>query len=340
MKRVALIACALVVLGARTTQAQENPHGKLRLDIDCTACHTPAGWKPMRAQPEFDHGRQTGFVLTGKHANVSCASCHGGLSFDRPRARLAECASCHLDVHRGRLGQSCSNCHNTDSFARAASTNPHARTSFPLTGAHAQVPCESCHRNDANGAFTRLDASCMSCHRADYNAARMPDHAAGGFSLNCQQCHSMARWEGAAFDHAAKARGFALTKAHVRIMCASCHAADGKLIFPTPQSPADCVSCHRADYERQHGSTGFSTSCTTCHSMNSWKGAVFDHQFPINSGRHRLSCAQCHPSPANMAVFTCTTGCHSKTGTDAEHRGRANYVYDSVRCLACHPRGN
>ena len=419
MKRITLSVFLFVWVALSTAAAQEgsrSPHGSLRTQIDCTACHSTGAWKPMRSDAEFNHGKQTGFALAGKHASTSCGSCHNGLRYDKPRARVNECASCHVDVHKGRLGASCSSCHNTESFARASSTGVHARTTFPLTGAHAQVPCASCHRNEREGEYTRLETSCASCHRADYEAARTPSHSAASFSVTCQQCHSTARWTAARFNHATVARGFALLGAHVRatcgachtpdgkvlftasgqndcvachradydrkhantsvpttcaschyvehwtgatmtharfpltgvhaLQCASCHAPDNRLIFnPVPATPNDCVACHRADYDRHHAGSGFPTLCTTCHSASSWTGARLDHDgqfFPIYSGKHRgkwTSCAQCHPSASNYVVFSCAS-CHTQAKTDPKHTNVRNYAFDSVRCLACHPKGD
>jgi hypothetical protein len=40
-------------------------------------------------------------------------------------------------------------------------------------------------------------------------------------------------------------------------------------------------------------------------------------------------------------VFSCTN-CHehNKTEMDSEHREVGGYVYNSVNCLSCHPKGD
>jgi hypothetical protein len=65
--------------------------------------------------------------------------------------------------------------------------------------------------------------------------------------------------------------------------------------------------------------------------------------FPIYSGTHKgewSNCTDCHTNPANYSQFSCTD-CHehNKADMDDEHRGKRDYVYNSVNCYSCHPRG-
>jgi hypothetical protein len=72
----------------------------------------------MRVQ--FDHGRQTKFPLTGKHATTGCYNCH--MTKNVTDASLpTSCFSCHArdDVHRGKFGKDCGRCHGTASFSTA-----------------------------------------------------------------------------------------------------------------------------------------------------------------------------------------------------------------------------
>ena len=85
----------------------------------CSSCHTEQAWKPA---PGFDHAR-TSWPLTGRHAPVSCEKCHTTRRPDPANAAVSyrvfravagkDCASCHEDTHKGRLGTSCSSCHST-----------------------------------------------------------------------------------------------------------------------------------------------------------------------------------------------------------------------------------
>ena len=67
--------------------------------VACEKCHTAAGWKPA----VFDHVTMSRFPLTGKHAAVTCASCHKKAVLLEGRAERTRykpldpaCSSCHL----------------------------------------------------------------------------------------------------------------------------------------------------------------------------------------------------------------------------------------------------
>jgi hypothetical protein len=346
MRKLATIgwlATALALLPANGVRAQgiANPHGQTRLTLDCQACHTTGGWRALRQPFDFDHSRQTRFVLTGRHAAVGCAGCHLDLRYDRPKFAAGDCASCHLDVHQGRLPGDCASCHNTSSFREAANLEQHARGRFPLTGAHVQISCESCHADDRGGAFTPLSGECVSCHRPDYQAARSIDHVKGGLPRECRQCHGTSSWQGATFDHAAAARGFALEGRHVAVTCAGCHAAGGGLSVPRPASSQDCVACHRADYDEEHRGSGFPVECAGCHTVDGWERGDFDHAASAHGfallGKHRtVLCTECHTPPGSALKFQPANAddcvaCH-RAQYQEEHAGSGF----PVTCRTCH----
>jgi thioredoxin reductase/Pyruvate/2-oxoacid:ferredoxin oxidoreductase delta subunit len=298
----------------------------------CQSCHQTSAWEPA----SFNHATSE-FPLTGAHASVPCASCHTAGYAGTPK----DCYSCHRTDFEGAdtpdhdgFPTSCQSCHSTAAW-QPANFN-HATTSFPLTGAHAAVPCASCHATGYEGTPT----ACYSCHRSDYDGADDPDHS--GFPTTCDSCHSTTAWEPADFNHGSTS--FPLTGAHTSVPCASCHTSgyDG--------TPTDCYACHRSDYEGtndpNHAAAGFPTSCVSCHSTSSWEGATFDHDgqyFPIYSGTHRnrwTTCSQCHPSPSSYGVFDCL-GCHEhrQSEMDSEHDEVSGYTYSSQACLSCHPDG-
>ncbi len=333
-----LVAAPMPLYGQARTA---SPHGETRRALDCMQCHTADAWRPLRRDASFEHRRDTGFALDGRHASVACAACHERLRFDQPRAAPDECAACHRDPHQGRLSSDCALCHDTRGFDSAPGPEAHLRTAFPLTGAHLAVPCEGCHRNERDGLFTRLDARCISCHQADYNRAQFPNHLQAGFSTECEECHRSTRWTGSRFDHV-QASGFALLGAHLRIDCTECHAPPEFAVRWPAASDDDCIACHQDDYDREHTGMGFSVVCTDCHTVERWQGATFEHEFPIFSGRHAGrwdSCQTCHTVPSDFAVFSCTTGCHPRNETDGHHDDEQGYVYESTACLSCHPRG-
>lgn len=349
----ALTPLVLLLLGAARAAAQQpalptNPHGTLPAGMDCIACHTAEAWRPLRRDPAFDHARDTRFSLTGRHESASCARCHLGLRFDEPRAAASDCASCHVDVHRGNLAGACSRCHNTTDFRDVEAVTLHQRTGFPLTGAHVTTPCESCHRTERSGSYTAVARSCVSCHRPALAAATASgvDHTA--FPTDCAQCHVTMSWAGgASFDHVTASGGFQLLGVHAGQRCASCHTTPGFALrfTPPPAGDQDCVACHQSDYQGAHAGSGFPTTCTTCHAPTSWASAIAHDAnfFPIYSGAHRgkwSSCATCHVAPGDFTVFNCLS-CHEhrQSAMDEKHQGRTGYSYDSQACYSCHPRG-
>lgn len=89
--------------------------GRFGTPAQCSTCHRPVGWKAWR----FDHDRQTSFPLTGRHAELTCHSCHAQPA--RTAQLPVDCYACHQtdDVHAGRFGRQCGDCHNGDSWKSA-----------------------------------------------------------------------------------------------------------------------------------------------------------------------------------------------------------------------------
>ena len=146
-----LVLLTLAILGVQAIAAVrakvENPHGSFK--EECALCHSAEGWKPARVKPEFDHGKRYGFALTGAHATDDCLSCHTTLEFKQSNT---QCQSCHQDPHRGEMGAECARCHSSRSFTdRGAMVQQHQMSRFPLTGSHAALECEGCHRPSAQG---------------------------------------------------------------------------------------------------------------------------------------------------------------------------------------------
>jgi len=345
MKRCARILLALLLAttprAAAAVQGAENPHGPLPGGLTCQDCHTSTAWSPLRDSLAFTHGAVSGFDLTGAHVETACVGCHLDLRFDAPRIQPLECQACHQDPHQGRLADACASCHTTTrTFFQVDGELAHARTSLPLTGAHLQVPCETCHVDD-RVLFTGLDPECISCHLDAWQASPVVDHEASGFSTDCTRCHSDLGWaDSPLFDHEEASGGWPLVEIHATVRCSGCHQIPGmEPLFPA-QSPDDCVACHQDDYDREHG-TGFPTTCTDCHGQTTWDDAEFDHGaeggFPL-LGRHAaLPCTACHQVPGYALLFPTPASsddcvaCH-QADYDREHGGDG---YPTT-CALCH----
>jgi hypothetical protein len=330
-------------VGTACADCHRDPH-RGELGVRCDGCHLPQSW--TNRQEFFRVHNRTRFPLLAAHARLDCEACHRGQQPQQYVGTPTECVSCHLrdyeatrdpDHTRLRLSRECSQCHSIASTSWEggvfSGSFPHPAT-FPLRAAHAALSCDRCHA----GGFTGTSRECVSCHRADFDGARDPDHRSGAFSTRCQDCHNDTGWEPATFDHAVA--GFALTGAHGRVDCASCHAG-GRF----QGTPSDCVACHRDDYDRatnpNHRASAFPTGCAACHSTNDWRPATFDHGrfFPL-ARDHSVSCGTCHVNASNFRDFQCLS-CHdhNREEMDDEHRRVNGYRYESRACYSCHPRG-
>ena len=143
-----------------------------------------------------------GRVIEG-HADVEkdCAACHDKNS---DRATVDLCTSCHEDVGADRSGGSgfhgrfaaaqsneCTTCHtdhegrDADIVALDAGLFEHRWTDFPLSGAHLNVRCETCHA--ASDSYSAAPSACADCHEKD-------DVHRGGLGSDCQSCHDASDW--------------------------------------------------------------------------------------------------------------------------------------------------
>ena len=143
---------------AAQKETTRNPHGPLT--IPCENCHTAAGWRPIRAVPEFDHNK-TSYPLRGLHENVKCVACHIKPVFTNVGKN---CADCHADIHRRQMGPDCAQCHTVQGWNIAVQQVKDHQNRFPLLGAHAAVQCNECHKQLAAGIFYGLSTQCDSCH--------------------------------------------------------------------------------------------------------------------------------------------------------------------------------
>lgn len=316
-------------------QATDPNHVQRNFSRDCTQCHSTNGWEGAA----FDHNT-TNFPLTGRHATAQCQVCHVNGNY---QLVYTDCYVCHQTEFAqpqnpnhvaGNFNHDCAPCHTTSAWR--PSTFSHNSTSFPLTGAHQATSCNQCH---VNNQYQGLPSTCVSCHLTNYNGATNPNHRSGNFSQNCSDCHTTGAWRPASFDH--NASNFPLTGRHITVDCQSCHTNNNyNLVYQ------NCYQCHSVQFAQpqnpNHVTLQFSHDCTPCHTTSAWRPSTFNHDaqyFRIYSGKHRnewTSCQQCHPTPGQYQIFTCTTACHPRAEMDDEHRGINGYQYSSPRCLECH----
>jgi hypothetical protein len=331
-----LLALACAVARPRSLPPQEwwsgrgpvVPHDTF--PADCSLCHAGGSWHEIRADFAFDHALETGVPLEGAHAQAECLRCHNDRGPVELFARRG-CAGCHEDVHRGKLGKNCADCHDQDLWRPRRQIDLHARTRFPLVGAHAATGCFRCHPGAEVGNFDRTPIECVSCHADDLARALVPDHQANGYVDDCQRCHIPTSWTGAGFNHGF----FPLTGAHASVACTQCHA--GGVYAGTPR---DCASCHLADYngtsDPDHAAAGFPTTCQDCHTTASWSGAGFNHAtFPLTGAHASAACTQCHAGGVYAGTPRDCASCHlaDYNGTNDPDHAAAGFP---TSCEACH----
>lgn len=306
----------------------EPAHARLGFSTECQDCHSAA--KGTWAGASFTH--PASFPLIGGHHDVACQACHKSGYAGTP----TDCYSCHAanflaasnpNHAAGGFPHDCSTCHTIMGWQPA--NYDHNATAFPLTGAHAQVLCMSCHATQFAGTPT----ACFACHQTDFNASREPNHQLAAFGHDCLTCHTTAAWKPSSFNHATT--GFILTGAHTAALCSSCHATK------FAGTPSDCFSCHQTDFSGttspNHVSQGFSHDCTSCHSTSAWSPSTFNHAataFPLTGKHVTVACLACHPSQYTGTPSTCIA-CHQ---TDFNQSTEPNHQLAGfgTNCLTCH----
>jgi hypothetical protein len=153
-----------------------------------------------------------------------------------------QCADCHENPHGTQFAAEmaaggCASCHATVGWDRPRIDH----STWPLTGAHADTSCYSCHANGES--FRGIPRDCEGCH---------DDEHAGQFRLsepkrNCADCHTTDAFALPGFDHAKKA-GWPLEGEHRKVACASCHPSEklrnGLVATRWRLGYESCKSCH------------------------------------------------------------------------------------------------
>ncbi len=320
---------------------------------ECVSCHVEhagegAAIRALDAKT-FNHGGETGFELDGKHRKIDCAACHKTRSF---LTLKPDCTSCHQDPHAGKLGTTCGTCHPaTVPFKESRKVFDHAKSAYPLTGAHMKVACEKCHAT--KGYKGVRFAACTDCHKDPHSkplgacatchtttSFRMAAGAGATGAAVTAGAAANGTETGAAsaapkkFDHAKT--GYPLVGRHAALTCGSCHAQPATKVHP---KFARCSNCHTDP----HRGVFKSQDCSACHKETGWKGGTFDHtttKFPL-TGKHAppLACAACHKGAAPQPGVALAKRTVDFQGARADcsschvdvHKGQLG-----ARCETCH----
>ena len=218
---------------------------------------------------------------------------------------------------------------------RTGSSFDHFTTGFPLTGAHAQTECQTCH---LQGVFKGTPRQCEVCHtQGSRIASTFKPISHPRTAVACNQCHnSQTTWTGARYDHVGVAQ-------HSCIMCHNGDTATGKPttgMHPTTADP--CDNCHRttAWLPAMWDHTGVlqGTCASLCHNGTKAMGKNPSH-IPDSFIAAGWSCDACHSSTATTFTFTTfnrnthytaphsvlpndCTSCHNGSYTSANAQGK------------------
>lgn len=303
-----------------------------KFGADCAGCHNESSFHKvaMSNLDGFNHAL-TGFELQGKHAAVDCRKCHTSDNLTDPLPHNA-CAACHSDYHEGQFATSqppkggaqkppdCAECHTVDGFQESSfSLEQHAKTKFPLDGAHVATPCFACHLKQEKWRFRNIGERCVDCHEDIHKKANEID-VKWYPNQTCETCHITESWAAAnRFDHS-KTK-FQLQGKHQQQDCRACHLSDDA----PPQRkfaglPAACADCHEHSHGSQFEKNGV-TDCARCHGFDGWAMKDFDHdktRFKLEGKHAEVTCEKCHvPKEVDGVVMV-------------------QYRMVSFECVVCH----
>jgi hypothetical protein len=324
-------------LGTSCLSCHNDYHNK-SLSSDCLSCHTPDSFKTAS---KFNHDK-TNFRLSGRHQGVDCALCHKSGSEADKKIKdfcIAEfnCSDCHKDPHQNKFGQTCSQCHNEDSFevVKGVKGFDHNKTDFKLEDKHLAINCKACHKTKFTDPLKfKL---CTDCH-TDYHKNQF---AKNGTSPDCSQCHSVKGFKLFSYTIDQHDKGsFPLEGAHIAIPCTDCHRKQKDWSFRSIGK--DCKDCHKDIHLNQIDAKFYpGENCKICHNSGTWDDITFDHsktEFTLTGGHLNKECKACHVTVTddkkNEQRFAGLTGECSICHTDKHFKQfEKNGITD---CKECH----
>ncbi len=308
------------------------------LGNNCTDCHNTEKFRPASG---FNHDKSE-FKLTGSHKTVECLKCHPieerkGEKFQKFKGiSSGNCSSCHKDVHQGRFGLNCQNCHSTNSFHQInQSAFDHNKTNFPLIGKHSSVKCNDCHKTGFSSKPKY--EKCIDCH-SDFHKGQFLEN---GIVKDCSYCHNENGYTPSMFTiERHDSTKFQLTGSHLAVPCAGCHSRNSEWHFKN--IGLECINCHN-NVHGQEISVKFmgNNNCSGCHNTIGWGTISFEHDktgFILLGKHNNVSCGSCHYRGINEnKEFKFTSlGKNCLVCHNDYHNGQ----FDDSECEKCHSFNN
>jgi len=147
----------------------------------CIACHAAVV-----------HEGAPGVTAPSANSMPSCFTCHPD--------GTKNCSYCHKPPHADR--GPCQNCHNLGAWT-GGKNFAHPQ---PLVGKHAQISCQTCHRQST---AVKPDG-CINCHGDQHNGLK-----------NCDACHNLAAWIPSTYQHPQE--GPHVPNGDEKLQCNACH---------------------------------------------------------------------------------------------------------------------
>jgi len=302
----------------------------------CTDCHNTEKWRPAS---KFLHDK-TKFKLVGAHKNVDCEKCHAksqkdGKEFQKfSGIKFKQCVDCHTDIHKGKFGNKCEDCHSAESFKNVKNIKSfdHSKTNFELVGKHQNVTCNKCHKNGVSAKISYKN--CSDCH-VDFHKGEFLKE---GKTKDCSVCHNENGFSPSQFtieNH--EQSKFKLTGGHFATPCNDCHLVDSKWKFKFQDRK--CEVCHKNIHKTSLNFTkGIVKDCESCHITEKWNEIKFEHEktnFTLVGKHVTVKCSDCHFTDKNLkhefvAVSQNCENCHADN-----HGGQFVNDYKN-NCAKCH----
>ena len=274
------------------TDCHEDEH-KNSFGNNCLKCHSVTTFKIKDKSGVINHN-ETRYPLVGEHSKVECETCHTSEDRFVLETSFDQCMDCHPDYHKSTFRESkrnlsCDQCHSIQGFFPPLfGMNEHAKTRFPLQGAHLAQPCIFCHKKADQAVYQWEPLNCESCHTTVHGDQFQRYRVNLNF---CENCHGSSAWTDLTFDH--QATFFPLTGKHLELDCNACHTSENDITQYENQD-YDCSACHRD----VHAQLFVDSACENCHTTSVWTITQFDHasktQFPLDGKHDQLTCGQCH----------------------------------------------